>query len=209
MYSDGLSHSKVPNKLKIAKVIPVHKKKDKDIPGNYRPISLLSAINKILETVICNRLRDFFEKQKLIFKYQFGFRKNHSTIQAIIEIADNIIDFIEKGYLVAGIYLDLSKAFDCVDHQILLHKLHNYGIRGNMLSWLKDYLTNRKQFTFVNNVKSNLRTVNIGVPQGSVLGPLLFIIYVNDIVSNTGVVYLQKLLINVTYFSIHSTPRGS
>ena len=182
----SIEHCKVPDKLKIAKVIPVHKKKDKDIPGNYRPISLLSAINKILEKVICKRLTDFLEKHKIIFKYQFGFRKKHSTIQAVVEIVDNIIEHIEKGFLVAGIYLDLSKAFDCVDHEILLHKLHHYGIRGNMYKWIKDYLSNRKQFTFVNNTTSSLQQVNIGVPQGSVLGPLFFIVYVNDISAATG-----------------------
>ena len=182
----SIKYSKVPDKLKIAKVIPVHKKKDKDIPGNYRPISLLSSINKILEKVICKRLTDFLEKHKVLFKYQFGFRKGHSTVQAVIEIVDNIIDHIEKGSLVAGIYLDLSKAFDCVDHEILLHKLHHYGIRGSMHRWIRDYLSNRKQFTYVNDTASSSQTVNIGVPQGSVLGPLFFIIYVNDISAATG-----------------------
>ena len=182
----SIKHCKVPDKLKIAKVIPVHKKKDKDLPGNYRPISLLSSINKILEKVMCKRLTDFLEKQKIIFKYQFGFRKKHSTIQAVIEIVDNIIEYIEKGFLVAGVYLDLSKAFDCVDHEILLYKLHHYGIRGDTHRWLQDYLSNRKQFTHVNGTDSKLQTVNIGVPQGSVLGPLLFIVYVNDIAAATG-----------------------
>ena len=176
----------MPDKLKIAKVIPIQKKKEKDIPGNYRPISLLSSINKILEKVICKRLTQFLDTHRIIFKYQFGFRKNHSTIQAVIEIADNIIEYIENGYLVAGIYLDLSKAFDCVDHEILLTKLAHYGIRGNMLLWLRDYLTNRKQYTYVNNTCSKLNSVNIGVSQGSVLGPLLFIIYMNDICNATG-----------------------
>ena len=176
----------VPQKLKIAKVTPVFKKEDKTDPGNYRPISLLSTINKILEKIMYKRVISFLNKFKLLYKYQFGFREKHSTIQAVIEITDNILSELEQKNLVAGIYLDLSKAFDTVDHQILLHKLQHYGIRGLPLKWFKSYLGNRQQYTIVNGATSELREVQYGVPQGSVLGPLLFLIYVNDISASTG-----------------------
>ena len=176
----------VPQKLKIAKVIPVYKKDERSDPSNYRPISLLSILDKILEKLICKRLVDFLEEHKLFYKYQFGFRSKHSTVQAVTEIVDNIIDEMKNGELVAGIYMDLSKAFDTVDHKILLHKCEHYGIRGQALSWLKSYLSNRMQYTIANGVKSSKKAVEYGVPQGSVLGPLLFLLYVNDIAQATG-----------------------
>ena len=176
----------VPEKLKIAKVIPIYKKNDKSDPNNYRPISLLSIINKIMEKLMHKRISVFLEKHKLLYKYQFSYREKHSTTQAVIEIVDNIIQELEEGNMVAGIYLDLSKAFDTVDHKILKHKLEHYGIRGLPLRWIDNYLKDRKQYTQVNGVKSELKAINYGVPQGSVLGPLLFLIYVNDIDSSTN-----------------------
>ena len=175
----------VPDKLKIAKVIPVYKKDERSDPSNYRPISLLSILDKILEKIICKRLVDFLEKHRILYKFQFGFRPKHSTIQAVTEIVDNIIEELKTGNLVAGIYMDLSKAFDTVDHKILLHKCKHYGIRGLALKWLKSYLENRMQYTLANGVKSSKKAVEYGVPQGSVLGPLLFLIYVNDIAQST------------------------
>ena len=171
----------VPDKLKIAKVIPVHKKEDKSDPGNYRPISLLSMLHKILEKLMCIRLTGFLNENNILYKYQFGFRAKHSTTQAVTEIVDNLLDEIDSGKITAGIYLDLSKAFDTVDHNILLTKLQHYGIRGEALGWFQSYLTNRQQFTVANGNCSTKQNVLYGVPQGSVLGPLLFLIYVNDI----------------------------
>ena len=174
----SLRTSIVPQKLKIAKVMPVYKKDEKTDPGNYRPISLLSILDKILEKLVCKRLVDFLEEHKIFYKYQFGFRAKHSTVQAVTEIVDNIIEEMKNGRLVAGIYMDLSKAFDTVDHEILLHKCEHNGIRGQALQWLKSYLSNRQQYTQANGVKSNKKVVEYGVPQGSVLGPLLFLLYV-------------------------------
>ena len=176
----------VPDQLKIAKVIPIFKKGETDIASNYRPISLLSIFNKLLEKLVYKRLYIFLLNQKVLYKHQFGFRKNHSTTMALIEVIDNCYKNLDENKKVVGIYFDLQKAFDTVDHSILLHKLHNYGIRGFMYAWIKNYLLNRQQFTLINNVASNLGKITCGVPQGSVLGPLLFLIYINDIANAVG-----------------------
>jgi len=174
----------VPDKLKIAKLIPIFKKildEERLMPGNYRPISLLSIINKLLEKLMYARLISFINKHKVLYKYQFGFRKNHSTTLALIEITDNILKDLEEGKHTAGIFIDFKKAFDTVDHSILFSKLEHYGIRGSVLEWLKSYLKNRQQYSYVNGKNSTQQLITYGVPQGSVLGPLLFLIFTNDI----------------------------
>ena len=148
----------VPDPLKIAKVVPIYKKGQKSLTSNYRPISLLSIFNKILEKLMCKRLCSFLIKENILYKYQFGFRQNHSTTLALIEIIDNIQTELDKGNSVIGTYLDLSKAFDTVNHSILIEKLEHYGIRGNVKNWFKNYLSNRKQVTFVNKCMSHVET---------------------------------------------------
>ena len=142
---------------------------------------MLSIFDKIMEKLMYKRLLCFLDSNKILYEYQFGFRKNYSTVQAVMEVIDNIYQHCDNNEITMGIFIDLQKAFDTVNHQILLHKLNNYGIRGTVLEWFCNYLSNRKQFTALSNNNSALENVKIGLPQGSVLGPLLFLIYINDI----------------------------
>ena len=156
------------------------------LPDNYRPISLLSCFDKIFEKIIYHRLIYFMEKHKILYINQYGFREKHSTILALINLTDKIKNAIDKGNYAVGIYIDLRKAFDTVDHYILLRKLEHYGIRGKANDLIQNYLSDRYQYTTVNNCSSWLNRIKTGVPQGSVLGPLLFLLYINDIAANVS-----------------------
>ena len=172
-----------PEKLKIAKIIPIYKNGDTNLIKNYRPISILPSLSKVFERTIHQQLFNHFNSNKLFYDNQYGFRRHHSTEMATLELIDRITCAMDNKQFALSIFLDLSKAFDTLDHQIVLGKLKHYGVKGTSLNLLKSYLSNRPQIVSYNNTISNKLSIETGVPQGSILGPLLFIIYLNDIIN--------------------------
>ena len=199
-----------PQKMKSAKVVPLYKSKDKDLTTNYRPISLLLTLSKIMEKIIYSRVYNFLNETNQLFVSQYGFRKSHSCEHAVGELIANITKGMEDGKITAGIFLDLSKAFDMLEHDVVYKKLEMYGIRGVCLEWFKSYLTNRSMVVECKagdsreKCTSELMPVRFGTPQGSCLGPLIFLIFCNDIQKQLTLLSCIQFADDTTLYITHT-----
>ena len=207
IFNLSFSQGTVPSYMKIAKIIPIFKAGDKDSFSNYRPISLLPAISKLLEKLVCNRLVKYLDTFNILYTHQYGFRQNHSTSHPIIQLLNHIAEQNDKATkdITLGVFIDLSKAFDTIPHETLLKKLEFYGIRGLPNNWFRSYLSNRKQYLEINGHKSSQQSITCGVPQGSILGPILFIIYINDLHKATTLNLLSFADDTTVYCSGHNS----
>ena len=183
IFNKSIASGMYPKIFKVAKLVPLYKAEKRCNPSNYRPISLLNCFDKVFEKLINMQLKDYLKRFDLLYEYQYAFREGYSTDLALLEFNDYVKMEIDKGNYVLTLFVDLKKAFDTVNHVILLKKLEHYGIRGHCNEFFASYLSNRTQYVHCNNVNSSVLDMTCGVPQGSVLGPTLFLMYVNDMIN--------------------------
>ena len=207
IFNKSIESGVFPQLLKTSKVIPIYKAESKMLASNYRPISLLPILGKLFEKIIFARLTSFIQKYKILYNRQYGFQSGKSTEHAIIDIQENILSSFEQGRIPCCIFLDFAKAFDTVNHSILLQKLNHYGIRGNALQLIESYLTDQEQCVQLNNVTSDLDLIKHGVPQGSILGPLFFLLYINDIANCSSILKFYLFADDTTIFFSHKNPQ--
>ena len=179
----SLSEGSVPSDWKHAVVTPIHKSGSTSDAANYRPISTLPVFSKILERAVHTMVYAYFQENNLLSNHQSGYRPLHSTSTCLIDVTNRLLQNIDRGRLTGMIFLDLTKAFDTIDHDVMLNKLLDLGFSDTALVWFRAYLSNRTQSVRVNGVLSDPQSIEFGVPQGSLLGPLLFITYINDLPS--------------------------
>ena len=194
-----------PDDLKIAKITTIYKADNSSNIRNYRPISVLLCFSKMLEWIMYNRLQKYSKDQNILYDKQVGFQTDHSTEHAIVQMVDQIYEAFEKNEYTFDVFIDLSKAFDTVDHSILLRKLELYGITDRNYAWIKSYLSNRLQYIQIDeNSRTEFCVVKCGVPQGSILGPLLFLLYVNDLKNASSVLDPIMFADDTNLFYTHS-----
>ena len=194
-----------PDSLTITKVTPIFKSGAKDSVSNYRPISILPVFSKVLKRIMYNRVYNHLDSKGLLYEKQFGFQRNNPTEHAILQLTRDITSSFKKGEYTLGAFIDLSKAFDPVDHQILIKKLQYYGIKDTALEWFKSYLSNRKQYISSQDISKSCLKIICGVAQGSIPGPLLFLIYMNDLCKASNPVMEVMLADDTNLFISHKS----